>query len=52
MQRDPRSGNGEAGSEVVEETDFELGAGLGEAEHDVAGVAAIVRWRFRRRFSV
>jgi hypothetical protein len=32
-------GNVEAGAEVVEEQDFEL-AGLREAEHDVAGLAA------------
>ena len=32
--------NGEASAEIVEEGDFELPAGLGEPEHDVAGVAA------------
>ena len=34
--------NGEASAEIVEEGDFELPAGLGEPEHDVAGVAASV----------
>ena len=36
------SRDGEAGAEVVEERDLEFGAGLGEAEHDVAGVASLV----------
>src|SRR5271166_3565733 len=30
----------QSGAEVIEERDFELGAGLGEAEHDVAGDAS------------
>ena len=32
----------EAGAEIVEERDFEFFAGLGEAEHGVAGLAAFV----------
>ena len=36
-----RSGDPEARAEGVEERDFELGAGLGEAEHDVAGRASL-----------
>ena len=36
------SWDGEAVAEIVEERDFELLAGLGEAKHDVAGVAAFV----------
>ena len=38
---DAGAGNGEAGAEIVEERDFELPAGLGEAEHDVAGDASV-----------
>jgi len=33
------AGDAEAGAEIVEERDFEFLAGLGEAEHDVAGLA-------------
>ena len=36
-----RSWEAEAGAEVVEERDFEFGAGLGEAEHEVAGKAPL-----------
>ena len=35
------SWDAETGSEVVEEADFELRAGLGEAEHDVAGLTPL-----------
>src|SRR5260370_2004489 len=37
---DVGAGKAEAGAEVVEEGDFEFHAGLGEAEHGVAGLAA------------
>src|SRR5271156_5944592 len=33
--------NAQAGGEIVEEGDFEFHAGLGEAEHGVAGLAAV-----------
>ena len=36
------SRDAEAGAEIVEEGDFELLAGLGEAEHDVAGLTPLI----------
>ena len=46
-----RSGDPETRAEVVEERDFELGAGLGEAEHDVAGCASLFADRSARDIS-
>ena len=40
-RRDVRSWDVETGAEIMEERDFEFGAGLGEAEHDVAGGASL-----------
>src|SRR5580700_5273710 len=42
----------EGGAEIVEEGDFEFGAGLGEADHDVAVVAAAVADRPARDFAL